>query len=367
VERKGNASKTVLVNVSAVAEALHRPPIYLIKYFGFELSTPVQMNSTNGLYVIKGAHNQKILQDLLDNFISKFVLCRYCGNPETELSFHKKNGNKICQRCDACGNTHAISMDSHKLTTFISKNCLQENGNNEGHNSQESIPTEQGATNNANDDDDGNEDWGDDLASNITNLGIDVKSMIQSEDFDNLVHEYCEQFISLLKKKKLANQLNDPLSIQELIIEAERLKILEKVPFFVPECLFTDQIVKEIEVYKMLLQKLCAKNIKGQKYLLHGLETIIGKNNEIRAKLFNTKGMSKILLKLYEEDIIVEEVFYEWYKKASKQLVDKAISEDIRKYAKEFIEWLRTAEESSDEEVDGVSNLRSPSESDLGH
>ncbi|CAF1522910.1 unnamed protein product, partial [Rotaria sordida] len=45
VERKGNASKTVLVNVSAVAEALHRPPIYLIKYFGFELSTPVQMNS----------------------------------------------------------------------------------------------------------------------------------------------------------------------------------------------------------------------------------------------------------------------------------------------------------------------------------
>ncbi|CAF0975078.1 unnamed protein product [Rotaria sordida] len=77
--------------------------------------------------------------------------------------------------------------------------------------------------------------------------------------------------------------------------------------------------------------------------------------------------MSKILLKLYEEDIIVEEVFYEWYKKASKRLVDKAISEDIRKYAKEFIEWLRTAEESSDEEVDEVSNLRSPSENDLGH
>ncbi|CAF3678794.1 unnamed protein product [Rotaria sordida] len=214
-------------------------------------------------------------------------------------SFHKKNGNKICQRCDACGNTHAISMDSHKLTTFISKNCLQENGNNEDHNSQESIPTEQGATNNANDDDDENEDWGDDLASNITNLDIHVNSMIQSEDFDNLVHEYCEQFISLLKKKKLANQLNDPLSIQELIIEAERLKILEKVPFFVPECLFTDQIIKEIE--------------------------------------------------------------------ASKQLVDKAISEDIRKYAKEFIEWLRTAEESSDEEVDEVSSLRSPSENDLGH
>ncbi|CAF1270090.1 unnamed protein product, partial [Rotaria sordida] len=328
----------------------------------------VQMNSTNGLYVIKGAYNQEILQDLLDGFISKFVLCRFCGNPETELSFYKKNGNKICQRCDACGNTNAISMESHKLTTFISKNCLQENGNNEGHNSQESIPTEQGATNNGNDDDDdGNEDWGEDLASNITKLDIHVKSMIQSEDFDNLALENCEQFISLLKKKKLANQLNDPLSIQELIIEVERSKILEKVPFFVPEYLFTDQIVKEIEAYKMLLQKLCAKNNKGQQYLLHGLETIIGTNNEIRAKLFNTKGMSKILLKRYEEDIIVEEVFYAWHKKASKRLVDKAISEDIREYAKEFIEWLRTAEESSDEEVDEVSNLRSPSENDLGH
>ncbi|CAF1549497.1 unnamed protein product, partial [Rotaria sordida] len=214
----------------------------------------VQMNSTNGLYVIKGAYNQEILQDLLDGFISKFVLCRFCGNPETELSFYKKNGNKICQRCDACGNTNAISMESHKLTTFISKNCLQENGNNEGHNSQESIPTEQGATNNGNDDDDdGNEDWGEDLASNITKLDIHVKRM------------------------------------------------------------------------------------------------------------------SKILLKRYEEDIIVEEVFYAWHKKASKRLVDKAISEDIREYAKEFIEWLRTAEESSDEEVDEVSNLRSPSENDLGH
>ncbi|CAF3574421.1 unnamed protein product [Rotaria sordida] len=141
--RAGHAFKTVLVNVSAVAKALHRSLVYITKYFGFELSTSVEMNVTLNRYIIKGAYNQEKLQDLLDDFINKFVLCRYCGIPETEL------------------------------------------------------------------------------------------------------------------KKKLANQLNDPSSIQELITEAERLKIVEKVPFYVAECLLTDQIVKEIESYEMLLYRAC--------------------------------------------------------------------------------------------------------------
>lgn len=37
------------------------------------------------LYVINGNYHQNKLQDLLDDFIQQFVLCRSCGNPETEL------------------------------------------------------------------------------------------------------------------------------------------------------------------------------------------------------------------------------------------------------------------------------------------
>ncbi len=86
--------------------------------------------------------------------------------------------------------------------------------------------------------------------------------------------------------------------------------------------------------------------------MLHAIEASIGDREEIRAKIFNKKTMSKILLKFYDEDIIEEDTFYVWHEKASKRFADKTKAKEIREMAKEFIQWLRTAEESSDEEED---------------
>jgi translation initiation factor 2 beta subunit (eIF-2beta)/eIF-5 len=57
----------------------------ITKYLGLELSTPVDIKTNLGQYAIKGAHNQAKLQDLLDGFIEKFVLCPRCILPETKL------------------------------------------------------------------------------------------------------------------------------------------------------------------------------------------------------------------------------------------------------------------------------------------
>ena len=62
--------------------------------------------------------------------------------------------------------------------------------------------------------------------------------------------------------------------------------------------------------------------------------------------------MSKILLKLYDEDIVEEDTFYTWHEKVSKRFANKTIAKEIREMAQEFIQWLRTAEESSDEDED---------------
>jgi translation initiation factor 5 len=105
---------------------------------------------------------------------------------------------------------------------------------------------------------------------------------------------------------------------------------------------------------------LCTKNAKGQKYLLHAIEALIGDHEEIRAKIFNKKTMSKILLKFYDEDIIEEDNFYTWHEKASKRFTNKTTSKEIREMANEFIQWLRTAEESSDEDEDEDSNDKLP-------
>lgn len=36
-------------------------------------------------YIVNGKYDEKELQDLLDKFIKKYVLCPDCGNPETNM------------------------------------------------------------------------------------------------------------------------------------------------------------------------------------------------------------------------------------------------------------------------------------------
>lgn len=119
-------------------------------------------------------------------------------------------------------------------------------------------------------------------------------------------------------------------------------------------------MLKEIDEHKALFTKLCTKNAKGQKYLLHALEALIGQNEEIRKKIFNKKTMSKVLLKFYDEDIVEEDIFYTWHEKASKRFVDKARAKEIREMANDFIQWLRTAEESSDEDSEQDDKVPEP-------
>jgi translation initiation factor 5 len=104
VEGTGNGIKTVVVNATAVAKALNRPPtcknkkqyftkknffsfllLDVTKFFGCELGAQVQMNAKEDRYIVNGAHDCEKLQTLLDGFIKRFVLCPNCDNPETKL------------------------------------------------------------------------------------------------------------------------------------------------------------------------------------------------------------------------------------------------------------------------------------------
>lgn len=82
---------------------------------------------------------------------------------------------------------------------------------------------------------------------------------------------------------------------------------------------------------------------RHQKAFLGGIERFIEKHDLV------TKT-SVILIKLYQEDLIEEELAKSWGTKASKKYVDLATSKKIRINAKQFLEWLDEAEEESDEE-----------------
>jgi translation initiation factor 5 len=69
---------------------------------------------------VNGSHDATKLQDLLDGFIRKFVLCPECDNPETTLTVNQKKST-INQACKACGYHEPLEFN-HKLNTFIIKN-----------------------------------------------------------------------------------------------------------------------------------------------------------------------------------------------------------------------------------------------------
>lgn len=122
IEGKGNGIKTVVPNMSDVARALSRPPTYTTKFFGCELGAQTSFDEKNDRYIVNGAHDANHLRELLDVFIDKFVLCKACKNPETELVILKVGRSEdIIRDCKACGERTGIDM-RHKLTTFILKN-----------------------------------------------------------------------------------------------------------------------------------------------------------------------------------------------------------------------------------------------------
>lgn len=83
---------TVITNLSEISHSLGRPMSDIISYIGKSLGTNVSQNRLRGtIFTIKQ------IEDILECYIEKHVLCSICQNPETEILKNKR-------RCKACGN-----------------------------------------------------------------------------------------------------------------------------------------------------------------------------------------------------------------------------------------------------------------------
>jgi len=119
VQGHGNGIHTAVPNMDMVARSLDRPPSYVTKYFGVELGSVTQIVDKDNKYIVNGRHDAETMQDLLDGFIKKFVLCKECGNPETKLRVTSKKA--IEQNCIACGYRCSLPQ-VHKLCKYIHNN-----------------------------------------------------------------------------------------------------------------------------------------------------------------------------------------------------------------------------------------------------
>uniref|UniRef100_T1E2M2 Eukaryotic translation initiation factor 5 n=1 Tax=Psorophora albipes TaxID=869069 RepID=T1E2M2_9DIPT len=376
VEGKGNGIKTVIVNMADVARAIGRPATYPTKYFGCELGAQTQFDYKNERFIVNGSHDANKLQDLLDGFIRKFVLCPECDNPETDLIVSTKKGT-ISQGCKACG-FHGPLEVNHKVNTFIIKNPPNINPASQGASLTEGKRSKRskkagengedhadGDTSNAGDEtldssvvgvngEDDDVNWTVDTSeeavrARMQDLTDGAKNMTVSDDFDKTEKERLDIFYEMVKKKRDSGELDNVHTHKEIATEASRLDIHAKATLVLAELLFTVNIVQEVRKHRNLLLRFTHDDPKAQKYFIGGLEQIIS--------LHADKLMDKVpgILKLfYDNDILEEKAILEWSQKVSKKYVSKEIATQIHEKATPFIKWLQEAEEeeSSEEEDD---------------
>lgn len=366
----------------------------VIKYFGFELGAQTNTNPSDDRWIINGAHDASKLQDYLDGFISKFVLCKKCKNPETVMEI--KDG-RIMLDCKACGQRSEVDLRL-KLSSFILKNQPKK-----GKKDKSTKKAERRARKEAEAQvDEASQNGGSpgDSASDHAEENGDYEISAGSDDeFTRQINEGAKEIDVVETEKEVqwatdfstealksrAEELGDPgkrvfnededegegggssaydvlgkwildtatekggvdkLDNVEIYLKAKELGIESKhrTLTVLAQTIFDGNIVKQIPNRAGMLKKMITSE-RHEKAFLGGTERFVG--NE-KPELI--PQVSAILAKYYEHDLVSEEVLKPWGSKASKKYVDIKTSKSVRKSAEKFMEWLDNAE--SDEESD---------------
>lgn len=378
VEGRGNGIKTVIVNMTDVAKSLDRPPAYPTKYFGFELGALTTIDPSKDRYIVNGKHDQSKLAQVLDTFIDRFVLCSNCRNPETKMLLR---GGMIELKCAACGARSPVDM-RHKLTTFIQKNpptdgagadeptkrekkskSTKQRKPKKNESDEEKDQDEDGE---GEEDEDPKQDWEEDEKKQEQPKTPKKKDAEEVVWFTDTSKEAAEQRrrqmlddTSALAAKLLGatKEREDPVdkirkfassgnpTADQILTEIFKVRDEEKmnseqVAKLAFEALFGKDILKQLKPPKTDVLTKLAKDEKAASGLLDGLAELCGvKETEL------LKSVPHVLKALYDQDVVGEDAIISWYEAKSTGPAAK-----VKESGKVFVDWLRTAEEESDED-----------------
>nr|AHC00620.1 translation initiation factor [Ganoderma lucidum] len=380
IEGKGNGIKTVLPNMSDVARALSRPPTYPTKFFGCELGAQTSFDEKNDRYIVNGAHDATKLRELLDGFIDKFVLCKACKNPETDLIITKTE--EIIRDCKACGERTGVDM-RHKLTTFIVKNPPKNPKKSKSKKGNGDSPTPANGNGNGNHaagpengdiEGDGGDESDDELTRRIKAEAaeLNAEAAIAKEDWSadtspEAVKARMKAVEATMASVALVGgdddsdedadspfahlgnwikENRDDIGAVEVYKKAEELGIAKKhnALVVIGQTLFTEEVVSEISTYAPLFVKMVTSE-KHQKSLLGGLERLVGVEHPDLIP-----AVPKILMEFYQIDVLEEEVVKQWGTHVSKKYVDRDTSKKVRKASEPFLKWLDEADDSDEDD-----------------
>jgi translation initiation factor 5 len=364
VEGKGNGIKTVVENMGDIAKALDRPVEYPVKFFGFELGALTKVDVANNKYIVNGKHDAEALANTLDTFITKYVLCSKCRNPETDL---KVKGEIITSRCRACGKTSNIDM-SHKLSSYILKNPpvdkdkpqekvapADQKGKARGKGeAKQQVPARPAQP------EEDEVEWSADTSAAAVEqrrrelLGnrdrLSQKDGEEGDDEDGKVKAAGLDIASgadpvAALAAFFGTDPNPEDCLNSVKAVASKLQWSETNMYkFVFAALYSPETIRKDFYKKTDILSLFVTSAKHQKIVLYCLE----KQCEFDPKVIH--HLPHILNGFFEESILDQETLTKWWKNPSTAVKNPKIAKEIKDKAKPFIDWLEATPDEEDSE-----------------
>jgi len=302
---------------------------------------------------VNGKHDTEQLALSLDSFITRYVLCARCRNPETDL---KVKGETITSRCKACGKTSNIDM-SHKLSSYVLKNPPVDKEAKAAAPAQ-ARPTKGQPTKTPQKPVQAEEEveWSVDtspaaveqrrreLLGNRDRLSqkdgeADEEEKPKTEGFEldtqNPVPSLTKYFATYPDPEECVNQVKI-LSTKLQFSDTTLMKTIFA-------SLFTHDTIRKDFYKKTEILALFCTNTKHQKIVLYCIEKLVEHDKKLLPQL------PHLLNGFFEERILDQDTIVKWYKNPMKK-TDAKFSKDMRDRSKQFVEWLENTpdEESED-------------------
>eukprot|EP00494_Astrolonche_serrata_P024158 UN24416 len=339
VEGRGNGIKTVLVNIVDIAGALRTNPKYPTKYLAIEVGAQSTWMDTRNVGIVNGKHEEKELQEVLQNFIEMFILCPECHFPELQ---HKAKQKRITVTCMSCGHQNVLD-NSHNVMKYIYRIMRDE---------QKEARKLQGSTTEEVVGDVGfRSKVGVDDAKTYINSWVLDPDLSRTHEERKKTHEFNEKCKANFDKEKKetplsclkwvihkkGSQLVDTVSEFariKLVYEAQdELKLGKDLVDATLDAESYDSLLKSIEQHQLLLGWYAQDENQATILISYVEEFIVLK--EWWSKT------SEILEKFYDCGIFDSKFLKEWNKMHNAyKIKDEEDVQKLKEHAKPFIDWI---------------------------
>lgn len=365
LEGRGNGSKTVIPNITAVGLSLHRDPGEVNKFFGCELGAQTTYNVETDRAVVNGHHTDKALQEMIHKYIEAFVVCPNCGLPETE---YKIKSGVIFHKCVACGAKEMVDM-THKLCNYI----LATDKKNKADAKKADKKKKKGKKDG--DSDDGEEKKKEKKEKKSKDKKKEKKSKDKKKDKkpkeaeaekdddsygseaeDNEPTEHVDDANAMAlaveaTKAFLSGEFDaSPSAIAEKVVNeqmASGLRSQDKIHIFILAAFTPDFFKsKQVEKHAPTIAKITQGKTVMERHLISACEGLCADK---------PKNFAVLIKQLFDEEVLEEDTIFEWAGEGRTEYTLDTVDEDqrcgMRAEAEPVVVWLQE-DDSSDEDSD---------------